>query len=407
MGRHGTNDMLAVRPTGAALVRRSVSGTLRKALRSLGAGLISGLFLVELVAGPSARLSAQTSRILPMPCFVSEPDFLKVPAGRYLGDVSAVALDRRNNVWILHRPGTLSPEKRGQALPPVVKFSPSGIFLSAFGGPGAGYEWPTTEHSLALDPTGKVWISGNFRSDPAKADDMLLEFTVDGRFVRQIGNRGASRGNEDTANVHAPGDLAIDWPHHELYVADGYGNRRVAVIDIVSGKFLRSWGAFGSAPTSSAAPAPRVSGAPFVAETGDGPADFNSVHGVAISQDGKVYVSDRNNQRIQVFTRGGQYLGQVFIDRNLPSPVTASGMAFSDDNEQRYIFVADFGNAALVVLDRRRLQVIGRIGGGAGTAPTLTTPHLVASDGRGHLFVAEVAARRVQRLTVRGVCTAK
>jgi len=342
---------------------------------------------------------------LAMPCLSGEQDFLKLPAGRAIGDVSAVTLDTAGHVWILHRPGTLPPEQRPHALPPVAEFSPSGAYLGGFGGPGDGYDWPRTEHSLALTPEGHVWISGNFRADPAQADDMLLEFTRDGRFIRQIGKRGASKGDDDTANFHAPGDLAIDWPRREIYVADGYGNRRIVVVDATSGKFVRTWGAFGSAPTLAPAPSPRIAGKPFDPETGEGPPDFNGVHGVAIAHDGKVYVSDRNNQRIQVFTRTGRYLGQVFIDRNLPSPSTASGMVLSEDPAQRYLYVADFGNAALVVVDRRRLSVIGRTGKDAGVPPPLTTPHLMASDGHGHLFVAEVAARRVTRITIgRGDC---
>lgn len=365
--------------------------------------LLGAIAAVATAAAPEVK--ARPS--LPMPCFTSDKDFLEVPAGMRLGDVSAVTLDRSGNVWILHRPGTLSPQERKQALPPVAKFSASGKFLAGFGGPGEGYEWPTVEHSLALGPNGQVWISGNFRTAPTRGDDMLLEFTADGRFVRQIGRRGASRGDDDTANFHAPGDLAVDWPHREIYVADGYGNRRIVVIDAVSGQYLRKWGAFGSAPTLAPAPAPRAPGATFEPEHGAGPPDFNGVHGVAISKDGKVYVSDRINQRIQVFTRQGRYLAQVFIDRNLRSPITASGIVFSDDPAQRYIYVADFGNGALVVVDRQRLTVVGRVGNDAGTPPSLTTPHLLASDGKGHLFVAEVAARRVQRLTIRYNCRTK
>lgn len=377
-------------------------------IRNLAPRLRNGRVAIAAALAIASPAALAHSRITaPMPCFATNPDFLKVPAGKRLGDVSAVTLDGRGHVWILHRPGTLPADQRAQALPPVVEFTAEGRFLSAFGGPGPAYEWPTVEHSLAIDPTGNVWISGNYRADAARADDMLLEFTTRGAFVRQVGRRGASGGNADRANFHAPGDLAIDWVHRELYVADGYGNRRIAVLDAVSGRFLRSWGAFGSVPTLATAPPPRTAGAAFTPETGEGPADFNGVHGVAIAADGRVYVSDRNNQRIQVFTRSGRYLGQVFVDRNLPSPTTASGLAFSPDRDQRYLYVVDFGNAALVVIDRHRLSVIGRIGSGAGVPPALKAPHLIASDRHGHLFVSDVSARRVVRLTVRHSCAAR
>ena len=361
------------------------------------------LIAMPLVAAPAAPPPPATSS-LAMPCLAAQQDFLKLPPGRLLGDVSAVTLGPKGHVWVLHRPGTLAPEQRAKALPPVAEFTAAGAFIGGFGGPHEGYEWPQVEHSLAVSPTGHVWISGNYRTEAARADDMVLEFAPGGRFVRQIGRRGGSTGNADTGNVHAPGDLTLDWPRRELYVADGYGNRRVAVIDVDNGRFRRIWGAWGKTPTLDPAPNPRPAGKPFVPETGDGPADFNGVHGVAIARDGKVYVSDRNNQRIQVFTRQGRYLAQVFVDRNLPSPMTASGIAFSDDAAQRFLYVADFGNAALVVIDRQRLAVVGRVGTGTGTAPMFTTPHLLASDGKGHLFVSEVTARRVTRLTITPRC---
>ena len=365
----------------------------------------AGVVLAIAAIALSSATLGQPFSGLPMPCFDAEQDFLKVPPGKLFGDVSAVTVDAAGSIWVLHRPRTIPKDKRALALPPIVHFKPDGSFAGGFGGPSADYEWPTIEHSLAVGLNGHLWISGAFRTDKANADDMVLEFRNNGQFVRQIGRRGASKGNLDKENVHAPGDLAIDDQSKELYIADGYGNRRIVVFDAVTGAFRRSWGAFGSSPTTSPAPAPRAAGAPFIPDEGNGPADFNGVHGVALARDGKVYVSDRNNQRIQAFTRDGKYLGQVFIDRNLRSPMTASGMAFSDDPHQKYVFVADFGNPALIVVDRRRLEVVGRIGRDAGTAPTFTTPHLVANDSKGHLYVSEVAARRVQRLTVKSECT--
>jgi hypothetical protein len=339
-----------------------------------------------------------------MPLFTEAKTLPVVPEGRALGDVSAVALASDDTVWILHRPNTLASDQRSKALPPVSHFDAEGHFLGGFGGPADGYEWPTVEHSIAVTPVGHIWVSGSARTDPAKSDDILLEFTGDGRFVRQIGRRGASKGNADFNNFHAPGDLAVDWPRRELYVADGYGNQRVAVVSLLSGKVVRSWGAFGSALGSSPqSPTSRV-GKVRRADRGEGPPYFDTVHGVAISRDGKVYVSDRNNQRIQVFTRLGRYLGQVFIDRDLPSPITASGIAFSCDPKQRHLYVADFGNASLVVVDRNRLTIVGRVGKAAGTQPELTTPHLIQTDDAGQIYVAEVAARRVARFRLTGEC---
>jgi len=340
-----------------------------------------------------------TSRTaLSMPQFEAVTNWLVPPRGQVLGDISAVAVDRHDNVWVLHRPRSLSEADRTKAAPPVMMFDRSGRFLRGFGGPGNGYEWPTVEHSLAVDGKGRVWVAGSFRG-PGGNDDMLLVFDGQGRFLRQIGRRGASGGDSDTSNLHAPADIFVDDRNHEVYVADGYGNRRVIVLDSENGAFKRMWSAFGAPPPLEQAPDPRPSGAPFVPDQGPGPAGFNGVHGVEVARDGRVYVSDRNNQRIQVFSRVGRYLGQVFVDRNLPDPRTVSGMAFSADRAQRYLYVADWGNGRLAVLNRKALTMLGTFGT-KGTAPgQFNGPHLMATDSKGVLYVAEVQGRRVQRLT--------
>ena len=351
-------------------------------------------------AAAGATVASKPGTLAPMPRFSAQRGWLKMPKRWTMGDISAVAVDRHDRIWILQRPRSLSAANRDSAAPPVLMFDSQGRFIRGFGGAAAGYDWPTTEHSLAVDAANHVWIAGSARTPGSSGDDMLLEFTDHGRLIRQIGHRGASGGNRDTNNLHAPGDVFVDDTRHEVYVADGYGNRRVIVFDTRTGGFRRMWGGFGGVPTTEPAPLPRPAVLPAPIKDGEEPEDFNGVHGVEIARDGRVYVSDRNNQRIQVFTRAGRYLAQVSIDPDMPSPVTASGMAFSGDRAQRYLFVADFGNNALVVLDRQRLAVIGRIDR-AEDGPALNAPHLLATNGKGVLYVAEVAGRRVQRLTYR------
>jgi DNA-binding beta-propeller fold protein YncE len=333
-----------------------------------------------------------------MPTITAETDWLKIPPQRVIGDVSAVAVGPSDSVWILQRPASVAEADRARALPPVVQFDRNGRYVRSFGGPGQGYDWPTTEHSLAVDKRGHVWITGSYRVDATRADDMLLEFSGDGTFIRQVGSRGGSKGDADTANLHAAADVYVDDAASEVYVADGYGNRRVIVFDTRTGAFKRMWSAFGAPPPVEPAPAPRVIGTPFTPETGDGPPGFNGVHGVEVSRDGLVYVSDRNNQRIQVFTPAGKYLKQVFVDRNMPSQQTASGIAFSPDAKQRYLYVADWGNEQLLVYDRASLKLLGTFGHRGAAAGEFKGPHLVATDSRGFLYVAEVEGRRVQRL---------
>ena len=354
---------------------------------SMRRSLRLGLAIAVLAVSPPF---AQARTTLPMPQFRYDTQWLKLPPGLALGEITAVAVDRRDHLWLLHRPRTVKDRPPAEVAAPIVEFDPQGRYLRAFGGPATGYEWPDVEHTLAVTAEGHIWVSGNFRGPNGHGDDMLLEFRRDGRIVRQIGNRGASTGNADRQNFRAAADVYVDNRAHELYVADGYGNQRVIVLDARDGRYLRMWGAFGAPPPAEPPAVP--------AADPDGARSFNGVHGVEMSRDRLVYVSDRANQRIQLFTPAGKYIKQVAINRGLPSPLTASGITFSKDSKQKYLFVADWGNAMIIVLDRRTLSVLGTIGR-AGTAPgEFRGPHLIDTDSKGTIYVAEVQGRRVQRL---------
>ena len=142
---------------------------------------------------------------------------------------------------MLHRPRTLPPAQLAMAAPPVIVFDGAGNFVKAWGGDGKGYEWPEREHGIYIDYKGFVWIGGN--NCPARklpglkpvADDQLLKFTQDGKFVMQIGHSNRSGGNADTKNLQQPADEFVYGKTNELFVADGYGNHRVAIYDAETG----------------------------------------------------------------------------------------------------------------------------------------------------------------------------
>jgi hypothetical protein len=219
---------------------------------------------------------------------------------------------------------------------------------------------------------------------------MLLVFDSNGQLLRQIGQRGASEGNLDRENLNAPGDIFIDDEAREAYIADGYGNQRAIVFSTEDGRFLRMWGAYGTDefPTS-------MQDLPESDPQAD---SFHNVHGVEIANDGKVYISDRMNQRIQVFSADGTFLDQTLVNPGHPSPLTASGITFSTDEAQKYMFVVDWGNHMIEVFDRHSLEHIARIGN-AGTQPgEFLGPHLIDTDSLGNLYIAEVQGARLQRL---------
>lgn len=183
------------------------------------------------VAGPGPGMT---------PTFEVDPSWPNIPNDWILGITSGLAIDAENNIWVLQRPRTLSPEDAPHAAPPVLVFDIAGNFIKGWGGDGPGYEWPGTEHGIFVDHNDFVWIAGS-----GAGDDQILKFTTDGEFVMQIGRAGQSRGNLDTLNVSQAADVYVYPPTNELFVADGYGNRRVIVFDADTGRYKRMWGAFG------------------------------------------------------------------------------------------------------------------------------------------------------------------
>jgi hypothetical protein len=219
--------------------------------------LLVALALVALVEQKwlsPAAWSVQAAGGRSLPVFEVDPAWPKVPSKWKLGDASSIAIDAQDNVWVLHRPRTLKPEQAAMAAPPVIVFDTAGNYIKAWGGAGHGYEWPEREHGIHIDYKGFVWLGGNncptngLAGLKPVADDQLLKFTQDGKLVMQIGHSNQSKGNADTHNLHRPADVWVYPPSNELFVADGYGNHRVAVFDADSGAFKRMWGAFGNKP---------------------------------------------------------------------------------------------------------------------------------------------------------------
>jgi DNA-binding beta-propeller fold protein YncE len=340
-----------------------------------------------------------------VPRFAVDANWLKVPGQWILGIVSSTAVDSQDHVWVLQRPRTLAENERARAAPPVLEFDASGNFIQAWGGPAQRYEWPASEHGIYVDHRGFVWIGGQGE------EDQLLKFTRDGTFVMQIGRGGRKKTNTDTQNLWKPADVFVHRKTDELFVADGYGNKRIIVFDANTGAFKRMWGAFGNLPKDdpSAGPEPPAP----VDEGPDGPPQFgNPVHAVKVSNDGLVYVGDRGGRRVQVFTVDGKYVTQVFIGRECHAPdcgngTTAAGVAFSPDAEQRFLYVANRSQAQVMVFNRKTLEFLDSFGRWGSEPGQFGTLHHLSVDSKGNLYTAEVSPlkpvnRRVQKFTYIG-----
>jgi len=389
------------------------------------------VLLVAAVANQRASgQRAAAGAVGSVPLFEVDAAWPKLPNNWVMGLVSSVAVDSRDHVWILHRPRIVAADKRKSAAPAVLEFDAAGKFVQAWGGPADGVEWPDAEHGIYVDDKDGIWIGGSSRKNAGvceggpctRNDDMLTKFTAQGKFVMQIGHRDQSTGPKDTKNVHAATDVFVYRKTNELFVSDGYqgpgpqGNCRVVVFDATTGAFKRFFGAFANTPLCDNVDAEGEGGgvargrrgaAPALDTQGPGPAQFGTVHGIELSNDGLVYVADRGNRRIQVFDLNGKYLNQVFINRSGPNAQSAAGLAFSPDPEQKFMYVADYGNSHIVVVDRKKLTVLYQFGARSARPGDFQGIHNIAVDSKGNLYTAEVApGARAQRFVFKGMGTA-
>nr|WP_298725020.1 hypothetical protein [uncultured Steroidobacter sp.] len=331
---------------------------------------------------------------------------LPLPNKWTFGELGGMFVDANDHVWIVQRPGTLFPWEKAAALdpptgrccvpaPPVMEFDPQGNLVQAWGGPGKGYQWPTTEHGILVDHKGNVWVGGSSTRPGANgepADGMLLKFTHDGKFLMQIGHAGPSKGSLDSTQLSGVADIAIDPSSNEVFVADGYGNHRIIVFDADTGAFKRMWGAYGKAPTDDKL-GPYDPSAPPATQ-------FRNVHCVKVSRDGLVYVCDRDNDRMQVFKRDGTFVAEYFYARETRPPGTVGHISFSPDKEQSVLALADLGNFQVRFVRRATGAVIGTFGDFGNYAGQLNRLHQAAFDSKGNVFTAEAAGKRIQKWVI-------
>jgi DNA-binding beta-propeller fold protein YncE len=333
-----------------------------------------------------------------VPRFEPDPYWPKpLPHNWISGGIGGIYVDAQDHIWVTNRPRSVDKAVQNLAhkppdgdccipAPPVLEFDMQGNVIQGWGGPGPGYEWPDNEHGMFVDYKDNVWIGGN-----GEKDTNILKFSKSGKFLLQIGHHGKTGGSNDTENLNRPAGIYVYPKTNEVFVADGYGNRRVIVFDADTGAYKRHWGAYGNKPDDSV-PRTRV-------YDGPGPAQFNTVHGIRISNDGLVYVGDRVNNRIQVFTPAGKFVKEGFIERKTSTPEgTAFDVAFSADKGQQFLYVSDGSNKKVQILNRATLQVVGFFGGHGGHGPgQFYHLHSIATDSKGNVYVGESFGERALR----------
>jgi DNA-binding beta-propeller fold protein YncE len=386
-----------------------------------------GLTLVALLIGlgiGQAMIDRTSAQAKQAPRFEVDPFWPKpMPNNWVLGQTIGLTVDDRDHVWIIHRgndPGNLDrtelafPTKDSPRVseccnpaPPVLEFDAEGNLVGHWGGPQAGapYQWPESNHGIVVDHKGNVWIGGN-----GGPDAHILKFTREGKFIAQYGKAGARKdpkspadkpvyiaNSNDMDNFGRVAKIFIDPKANEGYVADGYFNHRVAVIDLDTGKIKRMWGAYGKPPTDenlgryepSAPPAQQFR---------------NPVHCAEMSVDGMVYVCDRPNDRVQVFQKDGKFVQEYFIHKDTLSDGSVWDIAFSKDPQQQFLYMADGANEHVRIFDRKSMTELTHFGYGGRQPGMFLGVHSIATDSKGNLYTTETyTGKRLQKFVNKGL----
>ena len=353
-----------------------------------GVMLLLTVVLVGSVPRTSTAQGAAAAAAAPQ--FVVDPLWPKpLPNNWLMGQASGVAIDRRDHIWVVQRPKSLTEDERGATLtpprsrccapaPPVMEFDADGNLIQAWG-PPAGGPWPDNEHGIFVDLRDNVWLAGN-----GAKDGQIFRYTRDGKFVMKIGEPGVVGDDADTRRLNRPSNVAVDPATNELFVADGYGNHRVVVFDADTGAYKRHWGANGRPPGDASVK------------------QFNNVHCIRLTRDGLVYVCDRGNNRVQVFQRDGTFVKEFVVAPETRGIGSTWDVDLSADRPQTYLYTADGENNLVWMLLRQSGEILGTLGRNGRSAGHFHWIHNLAVDAKGNLYTTEVdTGKRAQKFVLR------
>jgi len=346
------------------------------------------------------------------PTLIVDPLWPKPLSNHWLlGSVTGIAVDAQDHLWVVHRGydsftarteiGLATDPKTAQdcclPAPFVLEFDADGTLINHWGGPGTGYDWPVSPGGIAVDGKGNVWITAAGPPDiagggntgraggaaaaargnaapPKPVDAHVLKFDSTGKFLLQIGKAGNTGANDSKDALNKPAGVAVDDAANEVYVADGFGNKRVVVFDATTGAYKRQW-------------------------NGTGPdAPFASVSCVKLAKDGKVYVCDRGNNRVAVFDKTGKFLQQAVVSPQTKGSGSVWDIAMSRDPQQQFLYVADGHDQKVFILRRDTLEAAGSFGDGGRYPGTFYAVGSVAVDSKGNVYTGEnLEGKRVQK----------
>ncbi|MEM7414990.1 MAG: hypothetical protein AAF389_05790 [Gemmatimonadota bacterium] len=379
--------------------------SLRRIPSSWGACALASFLMVGCSGGAAEDNSAAEAAAGRIPSFTVDPTWpAEMPSDWIMGSVTAVFVDAQDHVWVTHLPETLTPEELSavqdppiglccRPAPVVIEFDEVGNVVQGWGDPATQdvSEFPRNAHGLIVDHNDNVWI-GTYRHH------RVMKFTRTGELLLQIGTYDETGGNADPALLGGPAGMWIDPNTNEIFIADGYRNRRIIVFDADTGEYKRHWGAYGEIPTD--AYEYDFGG---MTHASDPPTQFSTVHGLIGSNDGLIYVADRRGNRIQVFQQDGTFVTEKLIEARTLASGSSFVIALSPDEDQEWLYLADGTNHKVWILRRSDLEVVGDFGRGGRQLGQFLRPHGMSVDSRGNIFVGEASTgRRVQKFSISG-----
>jgi DNA-binding beta-propeller fold protein YncE len=350
-------------------------------------------------------LGTQTT-LAQVPSYKFDPEWPKLPLPNqwWMQGVTGLYVDNDDNIWVLNRPSNLSnTENYAQLDPPAAECCVAPPAIVAFDNDGNVIQsWDTPEgHGMMVDADGYVWIGS----------DTVRKYTAEGKLIAAI-----ERIPEDEApeGKYSPDvevivdqieEVRADEAARELYTIDNYLNGRVMVYDMDTLEFKRGWGAYGKhlsrivgGEATDGGGAAYYSAESADRETGTQAADFVGHVTIGLSVDGLVYVADRRGNRIQVFTKQGEFQKEFFLAVETRQRGSTGGIAFSHDAEQQYLIVPDIQNNTIWILNREDGTVVSRVGSAGNNGGQFHGLHMVDVDSKGNIYTGEVhSGERVQR----------
>lgn len=370
--------------------------------------LVAVAVAAALLVPATARAQGANAKVAPgsptadqLPIYVVDPTWPPtLPNDWILGDIRGLFADDDDHLWVIHMPSSLTPQEIGAAVtppiadccipaPPVLELDPEGKVLQAWGGPGPGYTWFNQEHGIYIDHNGFVWMGTSNGMH-------VMKFTKDGKHLLTIGEPGINKGSNDPNHLGGPANFYVEPKTNELFIADGYINKRVVVYDAATGKYKRHWGAYGKVPDDT-----EKYTYPVKVETP--PQRYSTLHGLVGTKDGLIYVSDRRGNRIQVFRQNGEFLMEKFVRPQTGGSGSGFSLQVSRDPEQSLLYLMDGTNMRVWLLRRKDLQVLDRFGKPGRQAGEFIRAHMIAIDSKNRMYTGEAGnGRRIQRWILQG-----